>query len=209
MRKRQKIFFSTVGLILGAALLFSLGCAGRSQSARFYILNPLAAPETKSESITEPAGDLAVGILPVSLPKYLRKPQIVTRTGDNELRLAEYDRWAGKLEEDIARVVAENLSQLLGTDKVYTSTFMGTVPPDYSISIDIIRFDGRLGGDLEFQVRWAVFDDRDKAVYGMEATKIIKPAAGGSYADMVAAQSSVLYDFSLELAAAIKKLQGS
>ena len=202
------IFIRVVAVTLGLAMLFQIGCAGRSKSARFYVLSPEAGSELAMQNTSRGGSNLAIGIDPVSLPKYLKKPQIVTRTGTNELHLAEYDRWAGKIEEDIGRVIAENLSHMLVTDKVLSYPATEGIAQDYNINIDISRFDGRLGGDVELQVRWAIFEGDSNTVYGVKATHIIEPTGGAGYADMVAAQSRALAVFSRELAEAIKELSG-
>lgn len=204
-----RIFFRAVALTLGMAVLFQLGCAGRSKPVRFYVLSPVPASEYGMEKKSDSSSDLAIGISPVSLPKYLRKSQLITRTGSNELQLAEYERWAGKIEEDIGRVIAENLSHMLATDKVLSYPAIEGIPLDYTINLDISRFDGRLGGDIELIVRWVLFDREGNTVAGVKATHIIEPTGGGDYADMVAAQSRALAAFSRELAAAIKELAKS
>jgi len=203
------ILVRAVALTLGIAMLFSVGCAGRSRPARFYVLSPIASSVAETTNISGFSQKIVIGISPVTLPKYLRKSQIVTRTGSNELHLAEYDRWAGKIEEDIGRVITENLGHILGTDKVVSSASMVPIDLDYTIKIDIIRFDGRLGGDLELFAQWTIFDNQDKALNGIETSHIIEPTAGSSFTDMVAAQSRALYGFSRELADVIKKLTGS
>ena len=205
----KRILARAVALTLGIAMLFSIGCAGRSLSARFYVLSPMAFSVAETQNISGFSQKFVIGISPVTLPKYLRKSQIVTRTGSNELHLAEYDRWAGKIEEDIGRVITENLGHILGTDKVISYASMEAIDLDYTIKIDISRFDGRLGGDLELFARWAIFDNQDKALNGIKATYITEPTEGNGYADMVAAQSRALYDLSRELADVIKKLTGS
>lgn len=205
----KKILAKAIALTLGIAMLFSVGCAGRSRSARFYVLSPMAFSVAETPNISGFSQKFVIGISPVTLPKYLRKSQIVTRTGSNELHLAEYDRWAGKIEEDIGRVITENLGRILGTDKVISYASMEAIDLDYTIKIDISRFDGRLGGDLEFFARWAIFDNKDKALNGIKATHISEPTEGNGYADMVAAQSRALYNLSRELADVIKKLTGS
>jgi len=197
------------GLTLSLAVIFSFGCAGRSHSARFYVLRPMASTGEEMKNISEVNPDIAINIFPVSLPKYLRKSRIVTRTGSNELHLAEYHRWAGKIEEDIGRVIAENLSVILHTDKVISSASMEPAASDYTIKMDVIRFEGSLGGDLELFVRWIISDRGGEIIYGIEGTRIIEPTGGGTYADLVAAQSRALAAFSHELAGAIKKLADS
>lgn len=199
------IFTRAVAVTLGIAMLFQVGCGGRSRSSNFYVLSPVAGSGHQPQNIAG-RSSLSIGIAPVTLPKYLRKPQIVTRTGSNELQVAEYDRWAGKIEEDIGRVIAENLGQMLATDKVLSYPLMEAVALDYTVKIDISRFDGSLGGDIELIVRWAIFDGRENIVYGVEATHITEPATGNSYADLVAAQSRALAGFSRALAEALKEL---
>lgn len=196
-----------VTVVLCCAMLFQVSCAGRTKQARFYVLSPVAEAEGTVKKGAVGSRDIAIGISPVALPKYLRKAQIVTRTGSNELHLAEFDRWAGKLEEDISRVIAENLTQLLQTDKVLSYPSMEAIDLDYTIKIDVSRFDGRLGGDIELIARWAVFDKLGNTVYGVKATQIIEPVSGSGYAAMVAAQSRALAAFSRKLAAAINDLR--
>lgn len=194
-------------LALGIALLFLAGCTAiKTKTSRFYVLNAMAGVETEKQMTPTETSNISISIGSISLPKYLRKPQIVTRTGNNELDLAEFDRWAGKIEEDIGRVIAENLAHMLATDKVLFYPAISAVDTDYRIEMDISRFDGRLGGDIELLVRWAVLDGQGKTAHGVKATHIIEPARGEGYADMVAAQSRALAVFSRELADVIKEL---
>jgi uncharacterized lipoprotein YmbA len=204
----QRIFARALVVVLSFTLLAQAGCAGRSRSASFYVLSPVVGSELSPENIPGRGSNISVGISPVSLPKYLRRQQIVTRTGSNELYLAEYDRWAGKIEEDIGRVIAENLGNLLAADRVFVSSAMEPIEPDYTLEIDISRFDGRMGGDIELTARWAIFARGGKGLSDFRTSHIVEPARGDGYAEMVAAQSRALAAFSRGLAEAIKELAG-
>ncbi|GAB6190600.1 PqiC family protein [Desulfocastanea catecholica] len=57
--------------------------------------------------------------MPVEIPDYLNRPEIMTRKGRNTVELAEFNRWAGSFKESITAVLAENLGLLLGSDLVY------------------------------------------------------------------------------------------
>jgi ABC-type transport auxiliary lipoprotein component len=48
------------------------------------------------------------------LPPYLDRPQLVTRAGSNRMVLADFDSWAEPLQGLFARVLAKNLTLLLG-----------------------------------------------------------------------------------------------
>lgn len=198
-----------VAVMAGVVMLLQVGCAGRSESSRFYVLSPVAATELELPKASGKGSDMIIGISPISLPKYLKKSQIVTRTGNNEVHLAEYDRWAGKIEEDIGRVIAENLSHILATDNVLPYPSMDIITLDYNIKIDINRFDGSPGGDIDLIARWALFDGKGNTLSGVKATHITEPAKGRGYAEIVAAQSRALAFFSREMADVIKELTGS
>lgn len=196
--------FCSLGLIL---ILFVLaGCGVTSPVSRFYVLSPISETVTEHEVITE-SSLISISIGSVSLPKYLKKQQIVTRNGSNELQLAEFDRWAGKIEEDIGRVVAENLAYLLATDRVLSYSAIDGAETDYTIEMDISRFEGSLGGNVELIARWAIFDKRGNMTKSVTATRIIEPVQGSTYADLIAAQSRALGALSRELADAFRHLQ--
>ena len=207
MKKIKLLRIITV--MSGLALLLAAGCIGgsRSKPSRFYTLdsmdNRAAASFAAATSMTQ---DLRIGIVPVKVPEYLKKSQIVTRTSGNEITLAEFDRWAGSLDEDIGRVVAENLSLLLQTDKVLNFPWRRNVELDYTIEMQVSRLEGALGGDVEFVVRWAIFDADNKNVFSVQTSRITQAVKGGSYADLVAAQSQALATFSQQLAEALGQL---
>jgi uncharacterized lipoprotein YmbA len=203
----KSIFVRTSVLALAAALLFQVGCAAiKTKSARFYVLSPMVGVESGKQLESAEAGNISISVSPVSLPKYLKKSQIVTRTGNNELHLAEFDRWAGKIEEDIGRVIAENLSHMLSTDKVLSYPAIGAVDTDYKVEMDISRFEGSLGESVELIARWAIFDIQGKNVKSITSTRLLESVQGFDYADMVAAQSRALASLSRELADAIIQL---
>jgi uncharacterized lipoprotein YmbA len=204
MLKTIHMLFSV--LTLGSLLLLLSACGGTSKVSRFYVLSPMDTMAPEQQTIFY-SGSTSITIGPVSLPKYLKKQQIVTRSGSNELQLAEFDRWAGKIEEDIGRVVAENLAQLLSSDRVFSYQASDTFDAaDYTVEMAITRFDGSLGGSVQLDASWAILDVQKNMVKGITASHIIEPISGATYGDMVAAQSRALALLSRELGFAFKDL---
>jgi uncharacterized lipoprotein YmbA len=154
---------------------------------------------------------MAIGVGPIKLPEHLDRPQIVTRSSSNQLRLAEFDRWAGPLQDDFSRILAENLSILLSTDRVSLYPWRRSVPIDFQVVVDVTRFDGELGGNALLIARWSVFRGRDKKVLFMERSRISETSRAQDYEAIVAAQSRALGQLSREIADAIKaiSLKGS
>jgi uncharacterized protein len=83
-------------VLLGASLIGMAGCAS-TQPSRFYVLTDLASVESPPQVTTAGQGP-AVGVGPVTLPKYLDRPQIATRAGRHELAYDEFERWAEPLD---------------------------------------------------------------------------------------------------------------
>lgn len=143
---------------------------------------------------------IAIGIGPIKLPEYLDRPNIVTRAGGNELTISEFDRWAGSLKEDFTRVLAENISMLIGTDKIVIYPWRRSTLIDYQVEIDVIRFEGKLGEDAILKVRWAIFGDDDKKMLLVRTSTLQESTGGNGYDDLVAAWSKMLIRLSHEIA---------
>jgi uncharacterized lipoprotein YmbA len=148
---------------------------------------------------------LAVG--PVRLPDYLDRPQIMTRSEGNEVYMHETERWAGSLQEDVSRVLIENLSALLAGKRVavvrWTSAMQSMAPFRNRLAVEVLRFEGPVGGTVVLKARYALFGpDGRKAISAGESI-VREPAGGADYEALTAAMSRALAAFSQEVAAAI------
>jgi len=194
----------TVALFLGICLFTWSGCAS-SRMARFYTLSPLITPDAPSKTFPVDRG-IVVAVGPVTVPDYLNRPQILTRSGPSEHRLAEFERWAGSLDEDISRVLAENLSALLSQDNV-TVLRRGRgaypSPAKYRVGVDVTRFEGTVGKSVILAARWFVSGEEDKKILSARESIVKEPVAGQDYDALVGAMSRALVTLSREIAAAI------
>ena len=183
--------------ILVSAAFWLGGCAS-SPMARFYTLTPLVHQEVKQ---TSPAGKpVSVSIAPVEVPDYLERPQIMTRDGQNELRLAEFDRWAGSLSDNIAAVLAENLALLLGTDRVFVNPSMRTELADYFVAVRILRLDCKPGDQVLLKAQWTLVAGPDRKDVGTWVASFTERLNDQRYETMVAAVSRTLEQLSREFA---------
>lgn len=185
----------TLTLVAVAALL--AGCASSPQS-RFYTLSPLAAPEAK-QAPGPAANHVSVSIAPVEIPDYLDRPQIVTRDGRNELKLAEFDRWAGSLSDNISAVLAENLTTLLGSDRVFVNPGVRGEKPDYSVAMRVLRLDCMPGDQVLLKAQWTVAAGPEKGVATHVAT-FTERLADSRYDTLAAAVSQTIGQVSREIA---------
>lgn len=194
-----------VPIIFAVFTMVLVGCVGVSKPSKFYLLNSLPA----SGDNLPPAGDNggpAILIGPVTLPAYLDRNQVVTMTGNHELVMNEFTRWAEPLQDNFYRVLTENLSLLLNTPKVYAYKNRGSTPADFQIVIDVTRFDSRLGGDAFLTAFWSVVG-KDSSTYLVEKKSNYQATASSTdLAGVVDAQNRTLNEFSREIATTIESL---
>jgi uncharacterized lipoprotein YmbA len=189
--------------MLAACINLGLG-KGTTKSTKFYVLHPLDSPE--AEKRADMPDDTVIGVGPVTLPQYLNRPQIMIRVSQNEYQVAPFAQWAEPLRDNFSGVLADNLSILLGTDKIAVFPWKTYTPIDYKIEVDVIRFDGKKGGDVRLHVRWIIFDKDGKTLLKIRKSSFSAPADASNYGAMVSAMSQTLADLSREIADSIKDL---
>jgi uncharacterized lipoprotein YmbA len=183
-----------------AALLALGACA--STPSHFYLLNPLSPSEAIPATAAAQGPVIAVG--PVTVPKYLDRPQIVTRAGRNRLTLGEFDRWAEPLPDNIARVLGENLARLVPTDHILLQTWPRPANLDYQVRVEALQFDGGLGGESTLLALWSLLDEGERPLLTQRASLTV-PVAGRDYEAMVQALNQMLEALSRDIAAAIQR----
>ncbi|HMK43411.1 MAG TPA: PqiC family protein [Dissulfurispiraceae bacterium] len=181
------------------------GCFSSTPS-RFYQLSSLEN-QTKTDQDVQREHAVIVSIGPLRLPDYLEGPQIVTRSGRNELKFAEFDRWAGSLESDIVRVLVENIAALLPADQFsvtrWSPSSESRAPSAYMVEVRVDRFEGTLGGSVSLRAKWVLYA-KDKDPVLKRETIINENANGSSYNALVEAMSSALERMSHDIADGIR-----
>ena len=180
------------------------GC-GTSQPSHFYLLRAVSAASVSDLSETKPSS-LSFGLGPVTLPKYLDRPQIVTKAGAHEVELAEFHKWAEPLSENMSQVLAENLSAFLSTDQIEQYPWPGSTPVDYQIVVDVLQFDGIRGGEAVLVARWSLLSGKNQTLITTKKTHVTQHPTSQEYEALVEAMSQNLMDLSREIALATKAL---
>lgn len=187
----------TIALSIFVAL--AAGCAASPQS-KFYTLG-------STGTASAPVVNCAVSVGPVSIPAVVDRPQIVIRTGPNQVAFDEFNRWASPLKGDIARIVSEDLSAMLGTRQV--TVFPQATVPDgsYRVQIDVLRLDSEPDKTATLDAAWTVTSPKDRKMPRSGRTTVTEPVSGRTTADLVAAHSRALGRLSAGIAVAIRELE--
>jgi uncharacterized protein len=187
---------------IGLGLLNLPGCA-ETDNTRFYLLTPLAEP-TKAQS------SAAIGVGPIVLPRYLARPEIVGRVGGNQLGVSESNQWGGELEDNMTRVVASNIANILGTNNIALFPWSAGPQPTmgYQVIVDVTSFEQTQDGSCVLEAFWRIAHGESGEVLVMRRSSFQEQAAtsstGGVDYDAIAlAQSRNVEKLSREIAKAI------
>ena len=185
------------------ALLLLAGCAGKSPRVDFYVLS---ADARAVAGLAGSCSTQAISVGPVSWPRYLDQPRIITRAGTNRLEASEFNRWGGSLEDDFVRTAIENLSALLQSELVVNYRRSNNFSPVYRVEMVVLRFDGQLGGDVTLDVKWGVINEATGKYELVTTSSIQKGTSGQDYDALVNASSMALSQLSEEIAAQLAQL---
>ena len=182
--------------ILLFALVAGVGCA--SPRSNFYTLNSASKPAATG-------ADYSVAVGPVSVPAAVNRQQIVVRLAPNQVAIDEFHRWASPLPDAIVRVVAEDLSAMLGTPHVTVFSQPTSGGAQYRVLIDVLRFESALGEAATLDAVWTVRNTKDGSSRSGRTT-VSEPVPDREYTTLAAAHSRALDRLSADIAGAIKAL---
>jgi uncharacterized lipoprotein YmbA len=198
--------------VLFAAAAALAGCVSlkRTPEARFFALRARAEPTAAGVPASSPG---LVGVLPVLLPAYLERPQVVTWAAPGEVRIDEFRRWAEPLDLAVGRVVEENLEALLPAHRIVRAPWSASTPLRCRLRLDLARFGPQPGGAVELAGRFLLLPARGERPLVSRAFEHHRgaPQANGlaGPADpngLVEAMSELLAELSGEIATAIGEL---
>jgi uncharacterized lipoprotein YmbA len=180
------------------------GC-GVTKPSRFYILTPIE--DSNAGVQTTPGPSLGIG--PVTFPAYLDRPEIVHRSGNNQLHFEGSQRWAEPLKSTFIRTLAENLSILLPTDRTSIYPWPRSARIDYQIIVDVMRFDADALGTVVLTASWEITRPADKTIIKRHKTTYKDAAGSMEYPAIVATQSHAVERLSRDIADSIRRMTGS
>jgi len=191
----------TAFTVFSCCILAAVGGGCASPRSDFYTLSG-SAKEASA------VADYSVAVGPVSVPEIVDRPQIVLRTGPNQVFIDEFHRWGSPLRDGITRSIAGNLSALLGAPQVSVFPQATFSAAKYRASVDVVVFDSAPGDSAVLEAVWGIRRAGDGAVRSGR-TLVREPVHDGGYAALVAAHSRALEKLSEDIADAIRRLEQS
>jgi uncharacterized lipoprotein YmbA len=196
-------------IVLIVAALLSGGCSllspGSQPRTRFFMLNSLSASGKPAEPLAM-LPHVAIGVGPIRLPEYLDRRDIIVRTSRNEFELAELNQWAEPLGDTFARVLSDNLSNLLGSDKVVAFPWRSAIPVDYQVAVQVLQLDGQPGETVVLRARWQILSGDGKRLHEYSYSVYEEKVERRTIDALVTAESRAVERLSREIAATIARL---
>ncbi len=143
--------------ILAAAGLLALAACNvvppaQDDPTRYFVLADAGVSASHSE------GTLRVGLKSVQLEGYLKRKDIVIRTGANEVEFRDFRLWAEPLDSGVSRVLRQALRASPPVGQVYAEPFPVDGARDYDVSVEILHCEGAASGSGQVARLSAVYE---------------------------------------------------
>ncbi len=207
--KNKKIYLPVL-IVFALSVFLQMGC-GRSQPSQFYVLTSTSEEDAPS-SQAEKLQDISIGVGPVELSDYMLRPQILTYERAGKLDYAEFERWAEPLDDNFARVIAQNLSVQIPTEQIFIFPFRGSAKVKYQIVFEVLRFAKGPDGQVTLIVLWSIYDEQEYKLLTRKKSTYQRPGPTGEetyYEQLSTIMSHLLEDLSHDLVSHLLKMVGS
>jgi hypothetical protein len=150
-----------LSLMLMVGICAAAGCTVMSPQpdrTQYFILSPVAAsaPSGVAPASQPSTARLSIGLGPIKFPEYLKRPGVVTRAASNRLMVSDVKRWAEPLDKNFESTLTQNLSQMLGTQKIVPYPWYADSHIDYQVELWVSRFETSDNGGSQLSAVWVI-----------------------------------------------------
>jgi uncharacterized protein len=187
-----------LGLLSGSVLW----ACGSSPVTRFYTLNVLAPPSAPIAG-TPTDGAIPVRVEPVAIPPELDRLELVNHSGSNSVHISESERWAAPLDEQIRRVLSDDLAARVPAREMADPNEPSTQDPRRRLSVSIGQFDASESCAVTLKASWTLQVPHLPSQSGVE--QVQQSAAGACPAGLPATMSRALATLADRLAPIVSR----
>jgi uncharacterized protein len=198
-------------LSLAVALIFS-ACsvlAPHEDRTHFIILSPVTSSSTNGLQPAEgqKLASATIGLGPVQFAQYLDRPELVIRTSPNGFELSETDRWAEPLGDNFRHVIANDLTNLLGTTNIAQYPWYPGTRFDYIVHIQVQRFEVDTAQKAHLIARWELINPQTDQILTTREAQLSHPTASAAGDAAAAALSDEVAELAGQIASAITQIE--
>ena len=194
-------FLSILCLSLPPLLLS--GCIGSGPAIHEYALYSTPGHASAGQQVVFKR---SIMLMPVGLPSINASPALLLRPSLPALRPSATHLWAGSLQEQLTRVLAEDIRRQKIIQTVLTFPGPRFAKPDMLLEVKLTRFDGDLSRGFTCTGIWTLSDNHKKQVLVHRTFSATVPVNSGDYSGYVTAASSAIAMLSDKIGAFITTL---
>ena len=200
--------FKTISIVISITLMALVACVSVVPESTHveptnYLLTPLDSNLSSSDS--DFLNGTSFYVRQVELAPYLEGSGLVSRAESTKVEFSNLHRWGEPLDEGIARVVAKNLSIVLGTLNYSAYPHRKKPQCELEVGLHVERFEQIPGAKVILVGTWQIFLDNQQ-VYTealSEKIKLTSPATSRDKVSQVRALSQALGKVSEHIAAGL------
>jgi len=193
--RRLVLVLAGIPAVPGCGLL-----SPRTDATHYAVLASLDELPGEVSGVAFPDSRLRVGLGPVTLPEYLRRPEIVSRVHGTRIMLSGTERWAEPLDQALLRVLAIDLERTLGAGRVVNYPWYESDRPELQIEIVFSRCERDESGKVVLAARWSVRDLESGAAPIEKESRIVRETTGPDGTATALALSQGLLELSRQIA---------
>ena len=188
-----------------AATVLSSGCAlKRSKYAQIYVLDSIAATGAGAATLRE-APLSVVGVLRVTVPGWIDRPEIARRAEGGQIVADEFARWGEPIGRGIQRVLTENLATMLPDRRLVAAPFAPSVVVHHRVDVTITEATRQADGTVLVEARFAWLGPKGQTLVQQRSSHRAGAAVAGS-GGAVTGTSEALVGLSRDIADALRAL---
>ena len=152
-RPLASVIAAAPALVVALALLALAGCVSRAPNPTGYVLKS-EPPVTVAPQPAHAAPPWQL-MLPVRVPDYLDRDELLLPQGANAVQPAFNHLWAEALSRSVPRVLTQDLRTLRGAGSLWTAP-LGGVAVQGQLRVELLALDVDVGGrSVTLQARWS------------------------------------------------------
>lgn len=190
----KRAFLATTLPLLTACI------GGSSPPSQFYMLEPIRGAESGPSAAER--SRVVLALAPVRIPQYVDRPQIVTATATNAYQLSEFNRWAERLDDNISRVLAQNLGTLVPADVVPANASNLAKQAAVRVNVSFLEFHVDPQGQARTVADWRISQGENTVVSRRSSYR--EPASTTDYRVIAGALNACLNRLSREIADSVR-----
>ncbi len=202
---RSDSFRPQILLLLFGSLMAGCFGSGAKNAVHYYLVDPVAVDSPEPNT----GEQLAVELIDLHIPQYLQRFQIVTRDGENRLRISENNQWGENLRKNLLRTLAFNLASRLSTIDIGTPLNRSASLPDYRVQVYVGKFELDTNDRVKLVARWQLTnaEEQELGMYdaSLQSDDQIKE---GDYDQIVADMQDLFARLCDRITASIMAMEG-